>query len=235
MAEPRPTAAALRKAINAIADPHSIANVANFYKGETPGNRVMGVAPGKVFPIAKTFAGMRLDDVEALLDAAHYEVRLAAVAIMDFKVRAKSISEADRKALYELYLRRHDRIDTWDLVDRAAPHVVGGWLIGRSKAPLTKLAKSRNPWERRTAIVATYAFIRVGEIDETFRIAELLAGDPHPYVQMAMASWVREAGKRDQPKLVDFLKRHAKHLSSKSMRDAAKFLPAKVRADLVQR
>lgn len=232
MAEPRSTAAVLRKALTAIADPKVIAKVASFYKGETPGNRVMGVDFGKNFAVAKTFVAMPLEDVEKLMDDAHYEVRLAAMAILDFKAQARGVMEAERKALFDLYIHRHDRIDNWDLVDRAAPRVVGGWLIGRSRAPLTKLAKSNNPWERRTAIVASCVFIRAGEIDETFRIAELLAGDKHPYVQMAVASWVREAGKRDQAKLVDFLTRNAKRLSSKSMRDASKFLSAKVRASL---
>lgn len=233
MATVRPTAAALRKALASVADAKVAVKVAGFYKGETPGNRVMGVDFGKNFAIAKTFVAMPLEDVETLLEDAHYEVRMAAMAILDFKAQAKGISDAERKALFDLYLRRHDRIDNWDLVDRAAPRVVGGWLVGRSKAPLTKLAKSRDPWERRTAIVATYAFIREGEIEETFRIGELLAGDAHPYVQMAVASWVREAGKRDQPRLVGFLTRNAKRLNAKSMRDASKLLPAKVRAGVM--
>jgi len=233
MATVRPTAAALRKALAAVADPKVAAKVAGFYKGETLGNRVMGVDFGKNFATAKTFVAMPLEDVETLLEDAHYEVRMAAMAILDFKAQTKGVSDAERKALFDLYLRRHDRIDNWDLVDRAAPRVVGGWLAGRSKAPLTKLAKSRDPWERRTAIVATYAFIREGEIEETFRIGELLAGDAHPYVQMAVASWVREAGKRDQPRLVEFLTRNAKRLKAKSMRDASKLLPANVRAGVM--
>lgn len=235
MAEPRPTAAALRKALAAIADAKAVAKVAGFYKGEAPGNRVMGVDFGKTFAVAKTFVAMPLAEVEKLLDDAHYEVRMAAMAILDFKAQARGITDAERKALFDLYIGRHDRVDNWDLVDRAAPRVVGGWLIGRSKAALTKLAKSPNPWERRAAIVATYAFIREGEIDETFRIAELLAGDAHPYVQMAVASWVREAGKRDQPKLVAFLTRHRERLPAKTMRDASKLLPVKVRAELAGR
>ena len=235
MAEPRPTAAALRKALAAIADPKAVAKVASFYKGGTLGNRVMGVDFGKNFAVAKMFVAMSLEDVEKLMDDAHYEVRMAAMALLDFKAQAKGVTEFERRALFDLYIRRHDRINNWNLVDRAAPRVVGGWLIGRSKAALTKLAKSRNPWERRTAIVATHAFIRQGELDETFRIAELLAGDAHSYVQMAVASWVREAGKRDQPKLVEFLTRHVDVLSAKTMRDASKFLPPRARAEFVGR
>ncbi len=133
MAEARPTAAALRKALAAIADPKVIAKVASYYQGGTVGSRVMGVDFGKNFAVAKTFVAMPLEDVERLLDDVHYEVRMAAMAILDFKAQARGVTDAERKALFDLYVRRHDRIDNWDLVDRAAPRVVGGWLVGRQQ------------------------------------------------------------------------------------------------------
>ena len=84
--------------------------------------------------------------------------------------RARSArTTAHREALYDLYLRRHDRIDNWDLVDRAAPHVVGGWLADKPRDVLYELAKSASPNERRTAIVATWFFIRADDVDDTFR------------------------------------------------------------------
>ena len=105
MATVRPTPTALRKALQAIADPKVAANVAGFYKGETPGNHVMGVEFGKNFAIAKAFVAMSLEDVEALLEDVHYEVRMAAMAILDFKAQAKGIGEAERKALAEQAVR----------------------------------------------------------------------------------------------------------------------------------
>ena len=86
----------------------------------------------------------------------------------------------------ELYLNRHDRIDTWDLVDRAAPHVVGGYLADRPRDILYALARSEVVWERRTAIVATWFFIRRGELDDTFALAELLIADQHHLIHKAV-------------------------------------------------
>ena len=112
-----------------------------------------------------------LDVIEELLDSNFYEVRMCAVSILDFRARAKTTTPAEKKALFNLYLRRHDLINNWDLVDRAAPHVVGGYLIDQPRDVLDQLARSKDPWERQTAIVSTYYFIRTGEIEETFRIA----------------------------------------------------------------
>ncbi|MEM7723094.1 MAG: DNA alkylation repair protein [Pseudomonadota bacterium] len=204
MAEPN-TPDAVLEDLRAATDAEKIAYVTRFYAGDSTWNRVMGVPMPKVFPIAKAHAGMDMEGIEALLDDPHYEARMTAVSIMDFQVAKASCPEEQRKALYELYLRRHDRIDTWDLVDRAAPKVIGRYLEDRDRSVLDDLALSDNPWERRTAIVATFAFLRLGEVSDTLRIAGLLAGDPHTYVQKAVGSWLREAGKRDESALVAFL------------------------------
>ena len=98
---------------------------------------------------------------------------------MDWQARDKKTSEEQRKELYDLYIKRHDRIDNWDLVDRSAPFVVGRYLSDKPRDILYILARSENPWERRTAIVATDYFIRQADVDDTFKIAELLVDDPH--------------------------------------------------------
>ena len=233
MAPHRKTGADVRAALQAIASGDEREKVATFYKGERKDNQVLGVPIGSIFPVAKGFTDLPLTDVEALLDDRCYEVRMAAVAIMDFKARAKSIDPAQRQALFELYMRRHDRIDNWDLVDRAAPHVVGEYLIDSDRSVLDRLAASSNPWERRTAIVATHAFIKKGEIEPTFSVAERLVDDAHPYVQMAIASWVREAGKRDEARLTEFLKTYAARLPRKTLRDAAKNLAPSTKDALI--
>lgn len=187
-------------ALKEIADPAAVAGVARFFHTDpddhSSDNKVMGVRHGKIFAIAKKFTEMPLADVEKLLDNRFYEVRMGAVSIMDFQARNKRITPEHRKALFDLYIRRHDRINNWDLVDRAAPYVVGGYLADKPRKILYKLARSKNPWERRTAIVSTYYFIRAGDIDDTFRIAEILANDKHELVRKAVRSWTREAGKR---------------------------------------
>ena len=187
---------------------------------------MLGVTFGNIFRIAKQFADMPLTGIEQLLDSPYYEVRMGAVSIMDFQARNKKTTPEQRKALFDLYMRRHDRINNWDLVDRAAPYVVGGYLADKSRKDLYRLARSRNPWERRTAIVSTYYFIRSGELDDTFGIAARLVKDKHELVQKAVGSWIREAGKKDQKQLVQFLETHAGSMSPTMLRYAIEKLPA---------
>ena len=96
---------------------------------------------------------------------------------MDFRARDKKITEEDRKALFDLYISMHKHINNWDLVDRGAPYIVGGFLYDKPRTILYKLARSKNIWERRTSIVATYYFIRKGETENTFSIAGILVND----------------------------------------------------------
>ena len=182
-----------------------------------------------VFALAKNHMAMEPAEIEVLLDDADHDRRVGAVSIMDFQARSGRTSEERRQALYDLYLRRHDRIDTWDLVDRSAPWVVGGYLHTRSREPLYRLARSERWFERRTAIVATYHFIRQGDVGDTFGIAELLADDPHDLVQKAVGGWVREAGKRDADRLHRFLDGHAATMPRTALRYAVEHLDPDLR------
>lgn len=177
-----------------------------------------------VFALAKEFIDMPPDQIEILLESPVHELRVGAVSIMDFQARRSSTPDSRRRELYELYLRRHDRIDNWDLVDRAAPHVVGGYLADKPRDALYALARSPNVWERRTAIVSTWFFIRRGDLDDTFAIAELLVDDDHDLVQKAVGGWVREAGKRDPGRLLAFLDRHAATMPRTALRYAVEKL-----------
>jgi 3-methyladenine DNA glycosylase AlkD len=148
---------------------------------------------------------------------------------MDFQARRKATPEGRRRELYNLYLRRHDRIDTWDLVDRAAPHVVGGYLWDKPREPLYRLAASAQWFERRTSIVSTWFFIRHSDLDDTFGIAQILVNDPHDLVQKAVGGWIREAGKRDEQRLRDFLDRNAATMPRTALRYAIEHLPSDAR------
>jgi len=164
-----------------------------------------GIRMAELFALAKSFTQMPLAEVEQLLDNKSYDARMGAVCIMDFQARDKKIPAERKKQLFDLYITKHDKIDTWDMVDRSAPYVVGGYLFDKPRAILYKLAKSPNVWERRTAIVSTYFFIRQNDVADTFKIAKMLVKDKHEMIHSAVGSWVREAGKRDKQKLLDFL------------------------------
>jgi 3-methyladenine DNA glycosylase AlkD len=193
----------------------------------------LGAGPHRaatIFALAERSIALDVDEIEKLLDSPDPDVRLGAVCVMDFQARRRSTPAARRRDLYELYLRRHDRIDTWSMVDRAAPWVVGGYLADKPRDPLYELARSPHWWERRTAITATWVFIRADDLDDTFGIAELLVDDPEHFVQTAVGGWVREAGKRDLGRLRAFLDRHAATMPRTMLRFAVEHLDADERA-----
>jgi 3-methyladenine DNA glycosylase AlkD len=182
------------------------------------------VSMGQIFALAKKLMDMPPREIEKLLESPIHKVRAGAVSIMDWQARSKKTSAERRKELFDLYINRHDRIDNWDLVDRSAPYVVGGYLSDKPRDILYRLARSKSPWERRTAITATYYFIRQGDVDDTFKIAELLVEDPHDLVQKAVGGWVREAGKKDLPKLLAFLDKYATTMPRTILRYAIEHL-----------
>jgi 3-methyladenine DNA glycosylase AlkD len=184
------------------------------------GDVFMGVQMGQVFALAREFIEMEPAEIETLLESPVHEVRAGGLSIMDKQARWKKTPATRRRELFELYIRRMDRINNWDLVDLAAPFVVGGFLYDQPRAVLYELAKSANVWERRTAIVSTAYFIRQGEVEDTFRIAEILVNDEHDLIQKATGGWVRAAGKRAPDRLREFLDRHAATMPRTALRYA---------------
>jgi 3-methyladenine DNA glycosylase AlkD len=193
------------------------------------GDVFIGVRMGQVFALAKEFIEMPPSEIEKLLESRVHEVRAGALSIMDKQARRKKTGEDRRKELFDLYCRRSDRIDNWDLVDLGAPYVVGGYLFDRPRDILHKLARSTNAWERRTAIVSTLYFVRQGDVAATFDIAEILVDDEHDLVQKAYGGLLREAGKRDRPRLLSFLDRHAATMPRVALRYAIEHLDAEQR------
>ena len=175
------------------------------------GDVFMGVRMGQIFEMAKAYIHMPLEEIEVLLQSPIHEIRTGALSIIDKQARSKKTTLDQRKLLYELYLRNTHRINNWDLVDICAPHVVGGYLYvsGEPRDVLYDLAVSENIWERRTAIVATGHFIRKGDIEDTFRIAELLLNDREDLIHKATGWMLRSAGQVNRPQLQKFLDKYA--------------------------
>lgn len=190
----------------------------------------VGVRMGQVFAVAKGFMDMKPSEVEKLMDHKVHEVRAGAMSIMGKKGAHRKTSPEELKALYDLYLRRHDRINSWDLVDLAAHHVVGRYLAEKPRAILYKLAKSKNLWERRTALVATAHFIlKLKQTEDTFLISELLLDDKEEFVNTASGWMLRAAGTVDKKKLVDFLDKYAADMPRVTLRAALEHFDKKHR------
>lgn len=182
------------------------------YSGEIPKR--------EIFSLAKEYQQISVFEVLKLLKDENENHRLGAISILDWKARNKKSTQEEKKEIYRAYIDNHKWIDNWGLVDRAAPYVVGGYLHDKDKKDLYILANSKNPMERRTAIVSTYYFIRKNEIEDTFKIAEILVNDKDEYVQKAVGSWIREAGKRSEEKLKKFLNKYATEMPRITLRYA---------------
>ncbi|MBA3780887.1 DNA alkylation repair protein [Nocardioides sp. InS609-2] len=223
------TADAVVTALEAHRDENELATVRRRLAADEP---AIGMRMADLFATAKSFTSLPLDEVEALLEHPAYEPRMAAFCILDFQVRGRLDDEA-RTERYDLYLRRHDRITTWDMVDRSAPRVVGGHLVGSSLAPLHKLADSAVPLERRTAITAPLYFVKSGSFADLaggFDLAARLATDAEPVVQNAVGIFLKHAGTADEAGLRSFLDQHAASMPRPGLRLAIEKLPPGVRA-----
>lgn len=197
----------------AMQSPEELVKIQRYFKsGEGQygeGDVFIGVRMGNVFSLAKEFIKMPTDELEKLLESPVHELRTGALSIMNQQARNNKMSEADRKALYDLYLRRHDRINNWDLVDVSCIYVIGRYLNDKPRDILYQLAVSENMWERRTAVVSTAYFLKHGDLDDTFNIAEILLNDSQDLIHKAAGGWLRQAGKRDRVRLISFLDRYA--------------------------
>ncbi len=172
------------------------------YRRYFPGDEsFIGVRMGTVFALAKEFLAMALPEIEALLESPVHEARAGACSVMGKAATHRRVTPERHEGLVGLLLRRHDRIDDWDLVDLVAHQVLGTWLLERPRDPLVDLARSGFWPERRTAIVATAAFLRRGQVDDTLAIARLLARDEHPLVQKGAGWMLRVVSQVDLPAL----------------------------------
>jgi 3-methyladenine DNA glycosylase AlkD len=196
------TASAFRARLDAEANEEQRVAYRRYFPGD---ETFIGVRMGTVFALAKEFIAMPVTEIERLLESPVHEARAGACSIMGKAATHKKVTPARHEELYELYLRRHDRIDDWDLVDLAAHQVLGTWLLDRPRDPLYTLARSGFWPERRSAVVATAAFLRRGQIDDTLTIVRMLVGDEHDLVHKGAGWMLRYACDVDRDATVAFL------------------------------
>ena len=219
--------------IKTLQSDEELAKIQRYFKsGEGQygqGDKFMGVKMGQLFTLAKEFEGIPIGEIEKLLESSIHEIRAGAVSIMDKESRSKKITDSRRKEFFDLYMKRHDRINNWDLVDLGCLYMTGSYLFDKPRAVLYKLAKSKNIWERRTAILSTCYFIRKNDLDDTFKIAEILVYDKEDLVHKATGWMLRFAGDKDQKRLLSFLNKYAATMPRTLLRYAIEKFEAKKR------
>ncbi|HWH97501.1 MAG TPA: DNA alkylation repair protein [Pseudolysinimonas sp.] len=194
--------------------------------GYGAGDVFVGVRVPDVRAVVKRFRGLDFDEIDALLDDAEHEHRLAAVLLLVEAARRDPATTAER---YLAAVRR-GRVNNWDLVDASAEYALGDWLYERDRSVLDDLAASRSLWERRVAVIATFAFIKRGDPSTTLALAERLLGDREDLMHKAVGWMLREVGKRvSREALVGFLDAHAARMPRTMLSYATEHLDSEVR------
>ena len=226
----------LRSHLRQIASPSDAKFLQRYFKtapGEYgAGDKFIGVRVPALRKLAKEFRSLPLRDVTALLHSPIHEERLLALFILvDTYHRA---DETGRAAIYDLYLKNLAGINNWDLVDGSAPRIVGRHLAQRPRPVLFRLARSKNLWHRRVAVLATFYFIRNDDFADALRLAKLLRDDEHDLMHKAVGWMLREIGKRDVVVLKKFLHQHAALMPRTMLRYAIEKLPTRERRRYLQ-
>jgi 3-methyladenine DNA glycosylase AlkD len=213
--------------LSRLANSHSAAFLQSFFKtgareyGE--GDRFRGIRVPVIRKLAKEYQGLTLTECQKLLRSAYHEDRLLALLIL---VRAyERGDDAVKRRVHNLYLKNARFINNWDLVDTSAPLIVGGFLWDKDRAALYRLARSRNLWQRRMAIMATFHFIKRGDFIDTLRIAVILLQDREDLIHKAVGWMLREVGKRDRQAEERFLNKHGNRMPRVMLRYAIEKFP----------
>jgi len=216
----------LLKKLQNLANPEQAEIAQRFFKtreGEYgEGDVFLGLTSQQTKDVAKKYYNLSLPKIKELLKSKIHEHRTCALRILVHKY--SKANENERENIFNFYLQNLKNINNWDLVDLSAPNIVGDFLFkrdtlkGTSKKILYKLVQSKNLWERRIAIISTFAFIKKGEFEDALAISELLLNDTHDLIHKAVGWMLREVGKRDEEVLENFLKQHYKEMPRTMLR-----------------
>lgn len=197
------------------------------------GDTFLGMNVPQIRAVVKQFRDLPLKETEKVLTSKYHEARLTALLILVDQFK-RSKKEEERKAVYEFYLAHTAFINNWDMVDSSAEHIIGGYLADKNRSILKKLAKSKSLWERRISIMSTFHFIKKGEYEDTFRIAEMLLKDKEDLIHKATGWMLREVGKRcSRERLIEFLDSHT--LPRTALRYAIEHFPEEERQAILLR
>lgn len=183
------------------------------------GDRFLGVTVPLTRIVAKKYLAMPLNEIIELLQSEWHEVRLCALLMMC--ERFKKGDSATRKDIFNYYIENTERINNWDLVDLSAPTIVGGYLMDKPRDLLYRMAESELLWDNRIAIVATLAFIKHKDSDDTYRLALKMMNHKHDLMHKAIGWMLRESGKRDDDRrLFNFVDEYRKRMPRTMLRYA---------------
>ncbi len=207
-----------------ITDPEKARNLQWFFKtgkceyGE--GDIFLGITVPKLREISKKYQNLKLNDLQKLLESKIHEHRLSALMVLRFKYENKKTNERLKKEIVRFYLSNTKKINNWDLVDLSCHYILGNWLLDKDRRILYKLSISKNLWERRIAIISTFAFIHEKQFQDSLKISEILLQDNQDLIHKAVGWVLREVGKKDKQTEINFLDKHYKTMPRTMLRYA---------------
>jgi len=240
----------LKKELQKLANPKKAKDLMWFFKtgkGEYgEGDVFLGLVSQQIKDVAKKYGDLGFADLQKLLNSKIHEERVCALRILvsQYQLLCHSGPRAGiqkephgsrvkpgmtKETIFSFYLKNAKKINNWDLVDLSAPKIVGAHLLNKNRKILYKLVKSKNLWERRIAVLATFWFIREKDFKDAIRLAEILLTDKHDLIHKAVGWMLREIGKRDEKVLRQFLNQHVKKMPRTMLRYAIEKLSQKDR------
>lgn len=200
------------------------------------GDIFLGITVPTQRQIAKQFSQLSLPDLTTLIQSKYHEDRLIALMILCFQFERAQREDnlMLQTELYNFYLSSTTYINNWDLVDASARPIVGTYLLDKPRKILYQLAKSANLWERRIAIIATFAFLKQRDFTDTLKISKQLFGDKHDLIHKAVGWMLREVGKVDRPTLDQFLRTHYQQMPRTALRYAIEHYPEEIRQQFLK-
>ncbi|MBL7159749.1 DNA alkylation repair protein [Candidatus Microgenomates bacterium] len=200
----------IEKEIEKFKSPKKAKILGRFFKtgkGEYgEGQIFLGAKTADKRKLAKQYRELTFKELQSLLNSKIHDYRFVALVILDLKFQ--KANEEIRKKIAKFYLKNTKNINNWDLVDISAPKILGFYLLDKDRSVLHQLAKSKNLWEKRIAVLSTFAFIREKQFSDTLKIAKILLNDKHDLIHKAVGWMLREVGKKDRAVEERFLKKH---------------------------
>ena len=218
----------LRTDLIKLADPVRAKHSLRFFRtgpGEYgEGDKFLGLTVPECRSLVRKYKDLSLSDTTELLHSQYHEERLIALLILVHNY------PKNPQKIYDLYLKSTKYINNWDLVDLSSSNIVGKYLLDKPIDILFKLAKSKSLWERRIAILATFAFIYQGNPKPTLQISETLLHDKEDLIHKAVGWMLREVGKRcGQKTLIYFLDKHYRSMPRTALRYSIERFPEPLR------
>lgn len=229
----------VKERLSAFSNPEKVKILSSFFKSAPgqygEGDIFWGIPVPVNRNVAKEFRDIPIEDISLLIDDEVHEVRLCGFLILVDKFAKSKNSEKERKEIVDFYLSKAEKANNWDLVDLSCPKILGEWIsLERNKRKkenhpehdkfgsdiLTSFSKDENLWRKRIAMVSTWTMMRHGYLDDTFVLALALLNDEHDLIRKAVGWMLREAGKKDEKRLVAFLEEHAHYMPRTTLRYA---------------